>query len=81
MFVDRLLGELGGFAFYDGYSVLGTAAKAGPKPVALGFVHYPGFTVYDLKGAFCAVGDALAATVALLFVYMDDVSRNHDTHQ
>jgi hypothetical protein len=80
MFVDCLLVELWRLTFYNGYGVLWTVAKAGSKPIAVGVFHYPGFAVYDLERALCAVGDALAAAVALLFVYVDDVSLNHDTH-
>ena len=70
LFVERLC-----LAFLDGDGVLGALAEAFAEPVAVDLADEPGHPVDDLERALGARGDALAAAVALLFIYVDDLPR------
>jgi len=64
----------GGFFIDDGNGSLGTAAQTSPQAIAHDLGSQPGFSFDNLQGAFRATRDAIAASVALGFIDLDDVT-------
>jgi hypothetical protein len=53
-------------------------AEAGAQAVAHEIAYQPGFSIDNLQGALGTVGNALAATRALVFVYLNYYSFHND---
>jgi hypothetical protein len=76
----RQVGFHGGFveflrlAFDDLERPLGALADAGAETVAEVVRDHLDLTVNDLKGPLCAANHTLAAAVAFLFIYLDNLA-------
>jgi methyl coenzyme M reductase subunit D len=56
------------FPLDDFQGTLRTVAEACPQPVAIYFGNHTGLPIHYLKRSFCAVRDALSASVTEIFI-------------
>jgi hypothetical protein len=77
MLLDGSLVEFRDVTLDDFQRTLRTFADAGSEPITKPVTYDFGFPVHDLKGAFRARCDALAASSAQIFVYLDQLSNDH----
>jgi hypothetical protein len=63
-----------GLPLDDGYGACRAFAETGGKSVAILVGNEPCFSAFKLDGPFGAGADALPASVAFLFIYVDDLS-------
>jgi hypothetical protein len=62
---------------FDGYGSLRTFPETGAEAIAICFANQSGFAVYDSQRAFVTGRDAVAAPIALFFVYPNNISHGH----
>jgi hypothetical protein len=77
MLLDRLLIEFRSVPLDDPECVLRTLSDTCPEAIAEHLVHDLGLAIYYLQCPFSALGDARAAAIALVLIYLDDLPFAH----
>jgi hypothetical protein len=68
-------------SLHDAQCTLGALTQAGAKTVAELVTDQASLSVNNLERALDALGDALTATIALLFINLNDVPSTHERAQ
>lgn len=78
--MDALFIKLVGRPFFNGDSALRAGPQTSTQPIAQFLGHQPGFAIDDPQRPFSAIGNAVAAAIALFLVNANDLSGRFGCH-